>query len=618
MNTVELLANRYSLKEKIGSGGMADVYLAVDTKLNRNVAIKILHTRLASDTVFVERFKREAHAVANLNHPNIVSIYDWGQHNSSYFIVMEILSGKTLKQIVQEKGRLNTHEAIEYAIQVCSALSYAHENKVVHRDIKPQNIVISPDGHVKVADFGIARNGDESATMTQAGTLMGTPQYFSPEQAQGYPAGNTSDIYSLGICIYEMLAGNPPFSGDSAVSIAYKQVHDIPEKLSEIRHDIPEDLEKVVFKALAKDPEERYLNANDLAADLRKIISGIPVRIDNGFDSQKTVFMPQSDATTSARPKRQPKKKNMLPWIILLSLAAILLGYFAYSAASIQNLFKISVPNVEGKKLADAQNILTEKGLKFSISRESSDEVPEDQIISQDPPPDSLVLKGASIKLVVSTGEPLIEVPDVRGLNQLAAGQALGKEGLSVGDISYGESQQYQKDEVMDQWPRSGKKVKSGSTVNLVINKGIETVTVPELVGLPLQTALRQLSQTGLIESGTTYEYSDKEKDTVINQSPSHGKTVDKGSKITLVVSKGPQSITLPNLYQRPLDVAKNDLANLGLKSSILYRETSNYPDSIVISQDPAPGIEVKPGDTVTLYVSKQPPKKNSTSSVSQ
>lgn len=611
---MELLNDRYQLKEKIASGGMAEVYIAEDTTLGRKVAIKMLHSQLAKDTVYVERFKREAQAVANLNHPNIVNIYDWGSvifdDSERYYLVMEVLEGKPLNELLEERGRFSPDESIDIILQVCAALSYAHSNDIIHRDIKPHNIILSPTGHVKVTDFGIARSINEEATMTQTGMLLGTPQYFSPEQAQGVAVVPASDIYSLGVTFYEILTGSPPFTGDSALSIAFKHVHDAPEPPRELNPRISSDLQKVMLRMLDKKPENRYSNADDLTNDLKLIMEGRGIKA-APVDLTKTQILAPSGQLPSSQSKQQKKptksSKKLKRWIIVLISLAIIFSLFAFNIIPWQKWIKVTVPNVEGLMIGEAKVILAKKGFKVSMTTEESKLHEKGIVIDQDPKRETQASRGSTIKLTVSSGMPLIEVPDLLGLSQIETGQVLGAEGLGIGKISDGVSDIYEKGEVMAQDPYVGAKVKAGTLINIIINKGIEMADVPNIVGNSHTDALKKLNDASLLVKESS-EYSNTyAKGLIISQSPSANQSVRKGSTVSIVISKGKQTVTLPNYYSRPIETVKKDISNLGLKYSIKYKETNLYSPGIVISQNPMKGTEVAVGNTVTLIVSQKP-----------
>lgn len=597
---MKVLKDRYQIIDKIGTGGMAEVYLAEDKELDRRVAIKILHNRYADDTVFIERFKREARSAANLSHPNIVSIFDWGKDDEGYFLVMEVLKGKSLKQIIDDKGHLSEPEAIDIAVQVCSALSYAHENRIIHRDIKPHNIIIDDSGHVKVTDFGIARIGDDGATVTQTGAMLGTPQYFSPEQAQGYITGAPSDIYALGITIFEMLTGRVPFTGDNPVAIAFKHVHEAPILPSEYRHDLSTQMEQIILKALNKEPEDRYASAEELRDALKQL--------KRGESMDQTIVMPtavKKDVAKKSRSKSKP-----LPWMAIISVLLLAVAGLGYSLYKANQPKGAPVPNVEGRKSAKAREILKAAGFEVETEYEESEQVPKDQVISQSPQPETNAPIGSIVILNISSGEPLVQVPDVRGYSQANAANMLGQQALKIGQISYANSNSYDKDQVINQDPSPNRKVPAGTAVNLVLNNGIETVNVPSLLKLKREEAMKVLYQAGLIFKETLEHHKEYEAGLVIDQNPQANSEVKKSSVVNVTISKGPEQLTLPNFFGRPTQVAIKSIDNLGLEYEVEYKKTKNYPHDTVVSQDPAAGTPVSAGEKVMLIVAENKPKK--------
>lgn len=596
--------DRYKITEKIGSGGMADVYKAEDTVLNRTVAIKLLHPQLAQEKDFIARFKREAQAAANLSHPGIVNIYDWGKEEESYFIAMEFLKGQTLKEIIREEGPLEPEKAVSIAAQVCAALDFAHRHDVIHRDIKPQNIIITSEGDVKVTDFGIARAGP--STITQTGSILGTAHYLSPEQAQGRHVEAASDIYSLGVVLFEMLTGRLPFEGENPVTVAMKHVHEPPPKPSSLNPSVPEPLETITLKALSKHPETRYISAKEMKEDLTRFTGGQPVEAVAPAE-EKTRVMP---TRRRAKPKPpQPKKKHWAMWVGLAVLLLILAIISAWGITAYLTTYTALVPNVEGKTLSQAQKIAEEKGLKVEVEEEVfSDTVASGHIIEQNPPAGRRVRKDSTIKVVVSKGREIVEVPDVVGQSIEDATFLLAKKGLEVGKKEYKYSDKVEENVIISQDPKAGKKARKGTAVNLVISKGVSMVKVPDVVGQTEREAATRLGQAGL-KMSKAEEFSDSvAKGRVIRQAPSGGVELKKGSTVQVVISKGPETVTVPDVVTgNPTEAtARSKLTNAGFNVAVTYvLDPAN--DGKVIAQYPAAGTKAKKGSTVTITVGQAP-----------
>ena len=576
---------RYEIIEKVGTGGMADVYKATDNVLERTVAVKVLHPQYASEKSFISRFKREAKAAANLNHHNIVNIYDWGQEGQDYYIVMEYLKGKNLKEIIAEKGKLNWRDAAKIGEQVAAALAFAHSNDVVHRDIKPHNIVISGN-EVKVTDFGIARAG--VSTMTQTGTILGTAHYISPEQARGQPADARSDIYSLGIVLFESVCGKMPFEAEDPVGIAMKHVNEAVPSME--KWDVPKNLKNVIKKALAKSPEERYQNAEELKEDLSKVLSG--QNIDAVLPSEEKTMLVTPDKKSKKEAKKKRKKwPYVLTAIILLLLIAI--GVYAlFGRGKI-----IAVPDLIGKTETEAIEILEKKNLRYKITdRRYSDEYEKDIVINQDPEEGEKIREGEIIELVVSKGLEVVEIPDVSGQTRDEAEQTLLNAGLTLGKISYSESESPE-GTVLSQDPEVGEEVVRSSAVNLIIAKIIPKVTVPNVVGRSRTTAKSLLNQAGLVASFSEQFSSTVSEGRVIDQNPSASSEANKGSTVVVYISKGREMVSVPNVVGRSKSSARSSLQNAGLRVS------ENGVGNTVNAQDPTSGTEVVKNSTVTIFL---------------
>ena len=460
-----LFDGRYRILRKLGSGGMANVYLAEDEELGRRVAIKILNERYAGDDLFIERFRREAKSAAGLSHPNIVSIYDRGEAEGTYYIAMEVIEGRSLKELIMTHGALPVHTAIGYAKQLLEALRFAHRHGIIHRDIKPHNVLVSADQQVKaneprlkVTDFGIARHG--ASQMTEAGSIMGTAQYLSPEQARGAPVTAASDLYSAGVVLYEMLTGKVPFTGDSAIEIAMKHVNELPKPPSSLRPEIPPELDQIVLRALAKDPEDRYQTAEEFIEDLERVEAGLPISrstataataiLAGAAVGEATELLSESPTRVAAplppqhRPPTYPpsspydepprRRKRWVPWLLvgLLLAAAILAGWWVYNQIQdqLEAAEPVGVPNVVGieRDLAIAQ--IEDAELEAEVEEQASTEVEQGIVIEQSPPAGSRIAKGDTVTIVVSTGPNEVEIPALAGRTYGEAAAALEELGL--------------------------------------------------------------------------------------------------------------------------------------------------------------------------------------------
>jgi eukaryotic-like serine/threonine-protein kinase len=628
MTTTDTLINRifdrrYVIKRKLGSGGMADVYLAEDQELGRRVALKLLDERHSADEQFVERFRREAQSAAGLNHPNIVSIFDRGLAEGTYYIAMEYLDGRTLKELLVRNGPTPIPIAIDYARQILSALSFAHRNGIVHRDIKPHNIVVGGDGRLKVTDFGIARSG--TSQMTEVGSIVGTAQYLSPEQARGAPVDPRSDLYSLGVVLYEMLTGTVPFTGDTPVEIAMKHLSQVPKPPSELRPEVPHDLDAVVMRALAKDPAQRYGSAEEMDADLARVARGVAVSRETedamtqvlsgaGISSAQTMVQRPHAVAPPAPPvyrapgsyyEEPPPGRSIWPWLLALGLiiAGGLGGWFLYTKIQDQlNKNKpIAVPDVRllARPLAVTQ--IKNAGLVPQVIKAPSDTVPSGQVSDENPGGGSKVARGSTVTLTVSTGIPQVQVPNVVGQSATDAVAALAQAGLEPKIRRIYSSEQT--DTVTAQQPASGDQVPKGSTVHINVSRGAKPVQVPDVRGQPFANAKSALEGQGFTVLRVDIQ-SDQAKGVVVATNPPPGASVDKGSQITLSVSKGPASTQVPDVTNQNQADATQILQQAGLNVAVID-DPVNDPsqDGIVISQDPPAGADATQGEIVTIHV---------------
>ncbi|MDQ4095474.1 MAG: Stk1 family PASTA domain-containing Ser/Thr kinase, partial [Actinomycetota bacterium] len=558
--THHTFGGRYEVIGRAGSGGMAEVYRARDELLGREVAVKVLNERLSGDRTFVERFRREAQAAANLNHPNIVSLYDFGADGNTYYIVMEYIDGRPLADIIQAEGPLMPERAAEIGVDVARALERAHNANLIHRDVKPSNIMLNSSGQTKVTDFGIARamGGDGEQTMTQTGMVIGTAAYLSPEQAQGTPVDQRSDVYALGCVLYEMLAGTPPFTGDTPLSVAYRHVRENPQPPSAVNPDVPRAFDAIVMKALAKNPDNRYQSAAELREDLERFLSGQRVLATPLLAPEPTRTQVMAQETSAYEPP--PKKRRWL-WLLLLLLliAGAALAYFLTRGAA-----EVDVPDVVGESQEEAEDIIEAAGLEPVIERQKSDE-DRGVVFDQDPPAGEAVEEGGEVTLFVSSGPPKVSVPDVTGMTRREAKAALEDENLQLGAVESQFSDTVPAGDVISQNPEAGERIQPGSTVDLVVSGGPEPTIVPEVVGLDQASAEDELEAVGLVPSVQETASDDVDEGVVLDQDPDQGTAVADGSTVTIYVSTGPEAVVVPDVTGQPTPEARAQLEELGL-----------------------------------------------------
>jgi len=645
-----VFGGRYELRKRLARGGMAEVFLAEDQLLGRPVAVKVLFPEFAADPSFVERFRREAQAAANLNHPNIVGVYDWGREESTYYIVMEYVEGRSLSQIIRKEGPLPAPRVAEIAEGIASALGFAHKGDVVHRDMKSGNVIISENGQVKVADFGIATaiSGNTEANLTQTGTVMGTATYFSPEQAQGLTVDGRSDLYSLGVVMYEMLTGSPPFMGDSSVSIAYKHVQEQPEPISEKRPGVPEALQAITAKLMNKDPDKRYSSAADLQLDLQRFLSG-RLTLDPAIASEKMETLPQSENTlvnpiaASKEPVDTPHiggppyppeyyepydRHDRRIWLwgiltigligVLVALTIMLINFVNNTTnsdpqqVSVAQITPVSstgviVPLVIDLDRAQAVELLQARGFIIGrITTEVRDDVPSDRVLSQNPSQGTELEPGDTIDIIVSVGPESISLPIVVGLTQEEALNKLNNDGFLNIEIKKLKTNEYDIGVIAEQEPEANSRLEPSGVITLQVADGRISDNVPNLAGQTLAFA-----QDELRDKGWTVTIEEIESETigvgrVVGTNPPSGTDYDLEESVIIQVSTGPAAIEIPSIIGQSPAVAAATLAGSGF----MVAPTEDCPIDpedpnigLVVSQTPEAGESVEAGTTITICI---------------
>ena len=626
--TGELIDNRYLLKRQIASGGMATIYAGIDTRLDRPVAVKVMHAHLANDEAFVSRFIKEAKATAALSHPNIVSIQDQGWNEGgppAVFLVMELVEGSTLRDFLNENGSLSVEQTIQFITPVLSALAAAHLIGIIHRDVKPENILISKDGRIKVADFGLARNMTMAQTMTaESSVVLGSVSYLSPEQVQRGIADARSDVYAIGIVLFEMLLGKKPYDGETPIQIAYRHVNDRIPNVKEFKSDIPEMIADLIFQATAPNPDQRPKDAEQLLSKVRdiqakldpkrrqmsleldlppllpKISKRSKVSIGSAFGGLKekttqlistkpiNVTKAEDSVRTKKRKVSRRVKRNRI--IALLILLAVIFGGY-----QLLGVGKISVPSLVGMSQNEAKEALSNIGLLSEVVEEVfSEDIAQGKVISSSPGGGGRISPAGTVGLVLSKGQERIEIPVITNLTPDVATQKMSALGLTIGDINEVFDMKVESGFVIGTDPKSGEKVKRNSVVNIVVSKGVEKIALISYVGKGGDEALSELTNSGF-DVKVVYKFSDKVfKGQVVSQSPEISDAIGLGSKIELVLSKGPEFVFVPNVLGKNKNDASLDLENLGLK--VVTKGTGK-----VNNISPAIGTKVKQGAVITL-----------------
>jgi len=607
---------RYEVLQRIGSGGMADVWLADDTHLQRRVALKVLHARFTQDREFVERFRREAEAAAGLQHPNVVAVYDRGDVDGTYYIAMQYLEGRTLKQLID--AGLTPEQAAGLIRQVLEGARFAHRHGVVHRDLKPQNVIVDDEGKATVTDFGIARAG--VSEITQAGAVMGTPHYLSPEQAQGFEVTQVSDLYSIGVMLYEALTGRVPFEADTAVAVAMKQVSQAPQRPSSINPQVSPALDAVVMRALEKEPGQRFQNADAFIAAIDAALKEPSGAAGNtaAFAALPPIVAtpeePVAEGTNLEEEER--RKRNRRRWLMVA--AAVLIGLLIGFALTRDTTTE--VPEVTGNQLNVAIALLQQDGFSVGDVNRVEREAPANTVLEQDPaaspPGDQAELDCAflsffcskpKVMLTVSAGPGSAKVPSTAGLAVTEAEEKLEEAGLAARTETVS-SEKVEAGLVVKSQPSGGQTVTKGSDVVLTVSSGPKLATVPVLVGAQRSLAVQQIRGRGFSPNVEEVE-SPKPEGEVIRQSPSAGSQLPAGSSISIVVSEGEATATIPNVIGKLRADAVEALRAAGLQPAV-QEQVTEVPSQVgrATDQFPPPGSEVEPGSTVTLVVGKAAP----------
>ena len=625
---------RYRVISLLARGGMATVYEALDLRLDRVVALKIMHPHLAHDQAFVARFQREARAAARLTHGHVVAVYDQGEDDGLVYLAMEYVPGRTLRDVLRQYGPLTPEQALVFLDPVLEALAAAHAAGFVHRDIKPENVLISDDGRVKVADFGLARAVEADGQSVTQGMIIGTVAYLSPEQVERGDADGRSDVYAAGILLFEMITGQVPHAGESPLSVAYQHVNtDVPAP-STVRAGIAPEVDALVVTATRRDPSLRYQNAFDFLADVRRVRTALPpprpfidahdtLVVDVGMASQLAAGRPATPLTTggpaaprttppqrpssgtgATRPTQRPEayRRSRAPWFVLLLVLAVLgtaLGAWYLVAGPGKT---VDTPDIVGMSVEEARTELLALDLTLEVAEEQySEDVTAGAVISTDPTAGAGVRVGGAIAAVVSKGPERYDVPTLKGLPQAEAADALVAASLAVGAVKEAYDDKAEIGTIVTSSPKAGASLKPGTPVDLVVSKGPEPVPVPDVVGRKVGAAKDALAAVGL-KADVSQKFSETVADgVVISVKPKPGAIVDSGTRVALVVSKGPPPVTVPSLIDMPRQKAIDTLRGLGLVPNVVEGDFS--PLNRVVSQDPAGGTEIPKGSRVTIRI---------------
>jgi len=607
MSAVEagtIIDGRYRVSSRLGSGGMADVYLAQDTLLGRQVALKLLHHRFAEDQEFVERFRREASSAAGLSHPNVVAVFDRGEWDGTYYIAMEYLPGRSLKAVVREHGALSPQDATDIVVQILLATRFAHKRGIIHRDIKPHNVILDEEGRAKVTDFGIARAGASDMTLT--GSIMGTAQYLSPEQAQGHAVSESSDLYAVGVVLYELLTGRVPFEGESPVTVALKQVSVEPTPPSALNPAVTPALEAVVMRSLAKEPAARFANADEFIAALQQAREGIapPPAFNGAPPTQDAAALLVPPVGGEEDPRDAARRRKRTVWI---AASVVLLAIVA--AAALLLLLKpaksgrVTVPNLAGETQAAAVASLRHEGLVPVVSLAANARVPSGQVVGSTPPGGTIVDKGAHVEVVVSSGPGVIGLPDVNNKSRSEAEKILREKGFQPTSQNQ-TSESVEKGRVISTNPAAGIEVQVGSPVTVFVSSGPKEVSVPEVTGETQADATATVAAAGLKVGVSKREVAEPAAGTVISQTPGAGTQLKVGGQVTIVVAQALKQVAAPSVVGQSEAQAIATLTSAGFTSNTVSRDVTD-PSKVgtVVQQSPAAGHKLAAGATVTIAV---------------
>jgi serine/threonine-protein kinase len=626
-----IVDSRYKIVSRLGSGGMADVFLAEDEQLGRKVALKLLYQRFAEDPGFVERFRREAQAAAGLQHPNVVSVYDRGAYDGTYYIAMEYLQGRSLKQLIRAEAPLDPIRAIDITLQILKAARFAHRRGVIHRDLKPHNVIVDESDNAKVTDFGIARAG--ASDMTETGSIMGTAQYLSPEQAQGHAVSAGSDLYSIGVVLYEMLTGRVPFDADSAVSIALKHVSEAPPPMTVFNPAVPPELEQVVMWALNKNPVDRPANADQFITALEQaraaiqsgergqrtasmaalagvaagryaaaasgpaVAAAAPPMTTDGYDGSDTGPVPPPD-------DEPPRGRRWWPWLV--ALLVLLLAGGGVAAYLILRPEKIVVPGVVNEDLNTARTQLQNAGFTVASPIPVTSQQKAGTVISQDPQGGTKAKDGSTVSLTVSSGPGSVAVPTVVGETEAQAKSSIEIANLTVGKVVHESNTQFTSGRVIDTSPTAGTSVTVGSAVTLIVSTGPPSVQVPDVTSEDVGQAKATLQGRGFNVTTSDEVSTSAAPGTVLSQNPVGGKSVPSGSTVSLVVAKAPPTVAIPNVVGKTTGAANATLGAAGFPATQQQQTvTDKTQNGVVLSQNPAAGTQAKKQTLVTIVVGK-------------